>query len=181
MKASARHCSSRRRAARCASTSVENQKLDQALERVNKTLTLAPDGAVSMTLLLMRVSPDAGRIEWCSAGHDPAILYDVEKDEFVELDGIQLPLGRVEDVDYRLQSRDEFKSGQLIVAASDGVWTTRNDAGEEFGKQRLRELIRQNALRPAIQIGRELESALTTFRGSEPMRDDATYVVVRRV
>jgi serine phosphatase RsbU (regulator of sigma subunit) len=160
---------------------VGNQRLDAAMERVNRTLCTSPGNHLFMSLLLMRVDPKTGEIIWSSAGHDPAIVYDSHEDKFVELEGAEIPLGKMEDVDYRTHSHAGFASGQVLFVGTDGIWETRNAQGEEFGKQRLQKLIRENALRPSVQIGREIEAAIAEFRGEAPTADDLTYVVVRYV
>jgi phosphoserine phosphatase RsbU/P len=160
---------------------VGNQRLDAAMERVNRTLCTSTDNHLLMSLLLMRIDPETGEVIWSSAGHDAAIIYDSHEDRFIELEGAEIPLGKMESVDYRTHSHAGFASGQLLVLGTDGIWETRNPQGDEFGKQRLQQVIRENALRPSVQIGRELEAALAAFRGELPVSDDVTYVVVRFV
>jgi phosphoserine phosphatase RsbU/P len=157
----------------------DNQLLDVALERVNRTFT--GESGVIMTLLLMRISGDSGEIVFSSAGHDPGFIYDPDSNEFTNLVGMQHALGKLETVDYRMSTHRGFKSGQVLVLTTTGIIETRSATGEEFGAARLQELIRRNALRPAVQIGRELESALSAFRGTTQSSEDVTYIVVRAV
>jgi sigma-B regulation protein RsbU (phosphoserine phosphatase) len=67
----------------------------------------------------------------------------------------------------------------VVVIATDGVHETRNDADEMFGGQRLRQLIRKLADRPAATIQQEIVSALQDFRKGGPQEDDLTLVVIK--
>jgi serine phosphatase RsbU (regulator of sigma subunit) len=51
--------------------------------------------------------------------------------------------------------------------------------GEEYGKDRLREVVRECAARPAEEIVRAVRERLTAFRGDVKSVDDVTFVVVK--
>ena len=59
------------------------------------------------------------------------------------------------------------------------LWESRDEAREFYGKERMMEIIKMNADKPAKAIGHALEADLATFRGSAPILDDVTYVVVK--
>jgi len=48
-----------------------------------------------------------------------------------------------------------------------------------FGRERIRDLIRRHHAETAGQIGAAIAAALDEFRGSEPLVDDITFVVLR--
>jgi sigma-B regulation protein RsbU (phosphoserine phosphatase) len=48
-----------------------------------------------------------------------------------------------------------------------------------FGKDRLREVIKQNANQPAELITRAIHDAVRTFRGTVDQQDDITLVVIK--
>jgi Serine phosphatase RsbU, regulator of sigma subunit len=51
--------------------------------------------------------------------------------------------------------------------------------GEQYGKDRLREVIRECAARSADEIVRSVRERLTAFRGDVKSVDDVTFVVVK--
>ena len=59
------------------------------------------------------------------------------------------------------------------------IWETRNPEGEEFGKERLRGIIRETADRSAADIIDAIVSRLDGFRGRKNPEDDVTLVVVK--
>jgi sigma-B regulation protein RsbU (phosphoserine phosphatase) len=152
----------------------------QVVSEVNRLLAMDTVGTGRfMTLFYLELAQDRGELRWVRAGHDPAMLYDPTTDTFTDLGGPGLPLGAVEDYAYQDSVRPGLKPGQVLLVGSDGLWEARNQAGEMFGKDRVRAVIRANAHLPAGEVLETLLSAMTAFRGSQPVEDDVTLVVLR--
>jgi sigma-B regulation protein RsbU (phosphoserine phosphatase) len=117
-------------------------------------------------------------LKWVRAGHEPAILYDAVADTFEELGGRGMPLGVFRSVDFDMQRRS-LTAGQTIFVGTDGIWEARNDAGEMFGKDRFKALIRAHADRPAGEVVSAVLDAVTGFHGSGKQEDDITLVVIK--
>ncbi len=132
-----------------------------------------------MTMLLMTLDAHRKEMYWASAGHDPPIVYDPQTDRFVDFDLGGVPLGIVEGQTYEEYVFDDVRANQVYVAATDGVWETRNSSDELFGKDRIRELIRQSAPEPAAVIGELLHAELSRFRGEHSQDDDITFVIIK--
>jgi sigma-B regulation protein RsbU (phosphoserine phosphatase) len=75
---------------------------------------------------------------------------------------------------------DRFRS-EASFLLTDGVWEAQNEADEQFGKDRIREIVRQNAHRSAREIAEAVCSAVQAFCGEAKQLDDITFVVARRV
>ncbi len=133
-----------------------------------------------MTLFLAVIGGESGAMRFVSAGHDPAIVYDPEADTFTELTSDDIPLGIRPDWRYEELSRPGPAGGENILIGTDGLWDTRSPRGEHFGKDRLREVIRQNHARSAEQIAEAVIDAVDDFRGREAQRVDLTLVVIKR-
>ena len=103
------------------------------------------DSGRFMTLFYSQIDADNSIIRWVNAGHDPAIVYDPDKNTFGELNGGRnLALGVMEDAEYTELQRN-IAPGQIIVIATDGIWEARGPNDEMFGKERLYKIVRQNA------------------------------------
>ena len=72
-----------------------------------------------------------------SAGHGPPIIYDTQTDRFIEIDGGGIPLGIFETVEYEEYIQPGLASGQIIIAATDGIWETKGQNGTLYGMERL--------------------------------------------
>jgi sigma-B regulation protein RsbU (phosphoserine phosphatase) len=155
----------------------DSADLRGALARVNRIL-LGANSGLFMTMTLLRICAVTGTVEWASAGHDSPILHDPADGSFRELDGAQMPLGLM-TLDFKTYRTDGLRPGMLLFLGTDGVWETRDAAGDFFGKDRVRSVIAQHATRSAREIGDALEAELAQFRGDAAVRDDVTFVIVR--
>jgi sigma-B regulation protein RsbU (phosphoserine phosphatase) len=135
-----------------------------------------------MTMLLLIVEPADGIVRWASAGHDPALLYDPETDDFHELEGADLILGVEVACQYHNFQHIGIRPGCVLFIGTDGVWEARDAANDMFGKDRLRDVIRRAARRgegSAREVADALNRALDTFVGSSKFHDDVTFVVAK--
>lgn len=155
--------------------------LATAMEDVNQQLCLSQFTGRFMTAFCLVVDKAENELRWVSAGHDPAFVYDAETDTFSELAGEDIPIGLQADWRYNQFQRAGFKVGEVIVMGTDGIWECRNAANEMFGKERLKDLIRQHAAEPAADIAHAIQRAVHTYRGDRDQQDDITLVVVKVV
>ena len=153
--------------------------LDDLLTHMNDLLVEDTAGHRFMTMVMVVFDTERKVMQWASAGHDLPLLYDARDDRFIELDGGGLPLGILPDEQYEQMTVGDVHAGQVCVIATDGVWEARNTHGEEFGRQRLRELIRRCADLTSEQISAQIHQTVTEFRGETEQLDDITFVVVK--
>lgn len=130
------------------------------------------------SLFYLRVDLAAAELQWVRAGHDPAILYYPERDEFKELKGKGLVLGL--NPNFAYQGNTFRLSGErlLILMVSDGVWESVNGQDEQFGKERVHAIVRQNSHLSPRALLASMSSAIDQFRGVTPLSDDITMVAV---
>jgi phosphoserine phosphatase RsbU/P len=70
--------------------------------------------------------------------------------------------------------------GDCLVLYSDGVADARSDSGEEFGDERLLELLVHARTQPAAAIIEHVFDAIDRFAANAPQFDDITILVLRR-
>jgi len=129
-----------------------------------------------MTLFFLMIEAQTGRLTWVRAGHDPALLYSPDSDHFEKLAGEGLPLGVDENWLYRDYAAT-VSPGQIVILTTDGVWETRNNEGEMFGRDRFKEIIRRNSNLESESIRQAIIDAVAIFRGKAQQEDDITLVV----
>jgi sigma-B regulation protein RsbU (phosphoserine phosphatase) len=132
-----------------------------------------------MTLFYLTIDTNRRDILWVRAGHDPALMYHPESKKIEELKGSGVALGIVDDFEYVEHCRNELNDGQIIVIGTDGVWEALNTKGEMFGKQRLCNIIQENAEKSARAILDVGFTALRKFMAGAQLQDDATLVVIK--
>jgi sigma-B regulation protein RsbU (phosphoserine phosphatase) len=154
--------------------------IEQVVADVNRHLTLdVKDSGRFMTLFYIEIDRPNKIARWVNAGHDPAILYDPQKDTFENLDGTtHIALGVMEDVEYRSAQR-RIAAGQIIVIATDGIWEARNPDDAMFGKDRLYKIIRQNASATAGEIKTAIVQSIRRFQKNAKLQDDMTVIIAK--
>jgi serine phosphatase RsbU (regulator of sigma subunit) len=153
--------------------------LPDLIGRLNRMLAADHEGNRFMTMHLGVLDSRTGMYRWVSAGHDPAILYDPAKDRFEEIDVGDMPLGIMDDLEFTEHSLGPLQPGQVVFVGTDGVWELPNAQNEPFGKDRLRQALRETAAEPAERIAGVLRERIIAFRGAVKPVDDITFVIVK--
>jgi serine phosphatase RsbU (regulator of sigma subunit)/pSer/pThr/pTyr-binding forkhead associated (FHA) protein len=132
-----------------------------------------------VTLFYAELDPKSGSLSFVNAGHNPPLI--VHTDGTVEhLGAGGLPLGIIPHAEYR-EGRTQLNPGDVLVIYSDGVSEALGPTGEEFGPERLYDVVAQNVTASASGIRDRIESALTKFAQGTPANDDITLVIVKRL
>ena len=131
-----------------------------------------------MTLFYSEVDANSKLFRWVRAGHEPAILYNPGTDSFEELKGRGLPLGVMEKTAYH-ECEVQLSTGQIVVISTDGICESCDSDGTMFGKDRLRDKIRDHAAKNAKEIVSTLMQDFQEFIAPLPQQDDATLVVIK--
>ena len=136
------------------------------------------DSGRFMTLFVGRLNTGDRELTWVRAGHDPALLYDPFLDRFEELEGRGLPLGVQADFKFE-EYRVSLAQGSILLMGTDGIWEARDRAGRQFGKDRLRELVKDRARDSARKIVQGVITGVNNFLDGLPHQDDITLLVAK--
>jgi sigma-B regulation protein RsbU (phosphoserine phosphatase) len=156
-------------------------EVDPAPERVasllNRVLVRTGDRRAFMSLFYAVLAPATGQIEYVCAGH-PFPLLRRASGGVEELGRGSFPLGLRDGLESNAATVT-LEPGDLLLLYSDGLPEAVNGAGEAFGYDALRQLLRVEGTPQAIHD--RLLRALTTHIAGEPLKDDVSIVVVARV
>ncbi len=115
------------------------------------------------------------RFIYCNAGHNPP--YKVSRNgKIEELDAGGLILGMMADVDYETASVD-LEPGDRIVMYTDGITEAMNRQGEEFGEERLKQIVIDGLALSSQELLDHIVSEVNRFAEGMQQADDITMVV----
>ncbi len=130
------------------------------------------------TGIIARLATGSGRLEWSCAGHPrPLLLRD--RKVVAELDcPTVLPFGLADGPP--APRTEELQPGDAVLLYTDGVVEARTPDGEQFGLERLTDLLEREAAsgQPAEEILRRLLRAVLDHQAGG-LRDDATLLLVQ--
>jgi len=150
------------------------------LARVNDLLVADLDSARFVTCFFALLDGPAARVRYASAGQGPIIFYDRAGDAFEELPATALPLGVMEHMPFDEHVERALAPGDMMAAVTDGFFEAINTDDEQFGTERIRELLRRDRDLPCAEIIQDLRQAVDEFTDYAPQADDLTAIIVRR-
>ena len=150
----------------------------QLMKLLNETLLERKVDAQYATLLLMQWSGRENMLTMANAGALPPIICRGGEILDPRVEGV--PLGLLEDRDYD-QMQFQAQSGDLIVLYSDGIEDQLGEGDKDFGRDRLfRRLKKSTTYSPRDVVG-AIFNDIDRFRGSSPLTDDQTLIVLKVV
>ncbi len=144
----------------------------EAITRLNEFICHRTSGGRFLSLWLGVLSPD-GTLRYVDAGHGHWLVRTADgmTDAGERTSGIGIPIGIDPDAAYA-EGTLILKDADRLLLYSDGIIEETSVAGEFFGVERLRGILRSS---PGSEDDiRSIFQALAEFRGSSAMNDDAT-------
>lgn len=132
-----------------------------------------------ITLFYLEVDRRRDTLRWVRAGHEPALVYSPGSGSFSELKGQGVALGVDANLTFMSNEIPLAKEPRLIWIGSDGAWEVENGAGEQFGRERIKQLLAANWTLPSELIIKTVVEEINAFRGNTPQHDDITLAVVK--
>lgn len=151
----------------------------EIVQNVNVYLSENTPSNRFVTLFIAELDPITGEFEYINAGHNPPLVAR-NIDTVEELGSGGFPLGIMPNCNYEL-GKTKLEKGQALVIYSDGVSEANNPTGEEYGMDRLGDVVKNNIQRSASGLRDKVESSLSDFSQNTPAGDDITLVIVKRV
>jgi serine phosphatase RsbU (regulator of sigma subunit) len=126
--------------------------------------------------------PKKKTFEFIRAGHNP-VLYSTNRNSaptFIQPKGLAIGLDSGKKFDDIIQQETiQLNPDDTLVLFTDGLPEARNEKGEEFGDERLCQVIRENHNLTAAQIKETVLEEIMNFVGETPLHDDLTFIVMK--
>lgn len=149
----------------------------ELVERLNHHVYESSSLNKFITLLIATISDDGKVFQYVNAGHNPGVVLRADGTVAL-LESGGLPLGLLSETRYEGASV-ELGPGDLVCLYSDGITECERPDEEEYGLERLIELLREHRETPLGGIVRAIDEAVTDFAAGLPQGDDQTVVLLR--
>ncbi|MFN2406902.1 MAG: PP2C family protein-serine/threonine phosphatase [Pyrinomonadaceae bacterium] len=116
-------------------------------------------------------------LSYSNAGHNPPVLVNAAgTSRFIERG--EQPLGMFRDTRYH-QYYLEMEPGDVLVLYTDGATEALSPSGEEFGRERLAQAVKDAYARPAREMIATLQMAILEWTEQAGSNDDVTFFVIK--
>lgn len=151
---------------------------EQALVRLNQFLCEKSSPSRFITLFVFVLNTD-GIGKFISAGHNTAYLFRRATGELDELASNNLILGAFDFASFR-STPLQLQEGDVLITYSDGLTEAENPEGEMLGEERLKDVIRREALVGAGCLEQRLLETIQDFTRGRAQTDDITLVILEK-
>jgi sigma-B regulation protein RsbU (phosphoserine phosphatase) len=127
------------------------------------------------TLFYGRIHTRRRTLTFCNAGHPPPFLF--RKTNSLRLATGGRVAGLFRDTEFQEETMD-LEKGDLLVVFTDGFTEVFNGSEEEFGEERLGDLIRKARKAELEALFERIVAATRDWSGSEDQADDMTMVII---
>ena len=131
-------------------------------ERLNDALCRSSSVARYATAFLADFDPETRRMTYSNAGHLPGLV--IRGAETIRCEEGGLPIGLFEGVKYETGSL-ALAQGDLLALFTDGVSEAPAPDGEEFGAERLADLLRGHLESPLDAASKQCSTRCSTGSG----------------
>jgi sigma-B regulation protein RsbU (phosphoserine phosphatase) len=134
-----------------------------------------------VTLFLARFDSRTYDLTYCNAGHNPPLLLRPQSSSKEPLSCLRptgAAIGLVEALQFGTETVT-LAPGDVLLLYTDGVTEAINPQEEEFGQERLAELVRRSSQWSARELVREVRGHVQAFTHGQPLADDTTIVACK--
>lgn len=150
----------------------------QVISRVNQVLCKKSIGMIFATVMFLRLDPATGNCICANAGHLPG-FYRSADGEVSEIFGATgMPVGIMADETYSSVAAP-INPGDLLLLVTDGVTEAKDASGENFGFDRLKDVIK-TVTPHAEMVTQDLRLKITTFTSGQTKKDDIAIIAISR-
>jgi len=123
-----------------------------------------------------------GKVRFCRAGHTPVLHYKKSKNEFDVINPKGIGIGLNDKGMFEKTLSEEIiatEKDDILFFYTDGVTEMMNMAKLQFGEERIKKIIIENAEKSAEEIKEKILKTIQRFRANAPVNDDLTLVLLK--
>lgn len=154
--------------------------LETAFIQVNNQLADALPSDRFITAFIGLLDSAAHRLRFHSGGQAPILYFQAASGACTHHNPTSFPLAAMPLWKMRPAVILEMEPGDILVLLSDGIYEYHDASGEQFGEQRVVDIVQAHHGKPAAELSAILLDAVKTFANGAPQEDDITVVLVKR-
>ncbi|MCI0452425.1 MAG: anti-sigma factor antagonist [Candidatus Latescibacteria bacterium] len=161
-----------------------NRNASDVMSKMNTFVTDDMKKGMFVTMFYVILDSKNRVISYASAGHNPMILYRHETRETFFLNPRGFPVG-ISLPDETLFRRSislekvRLKKDDMLVIYTDGVTEAMNEKREQYGEERLIQIVKTHGHLPPDDFIARLDAELKNFTAGHPQSDDITVVAIK--
>jgi sigma-B regulation protein RsbU (phosphoserine phosphatase) len=163
----------------CLCTQIKaDYSISSVMSTMNDTVYGFVHGDLFMGLCYVIVNLEDHTISFSNAGHAYPYHYHIDTKQVDTLESNACLLGVLE-YQYFETTQSEWADGDIFVLYTDGITEARSKEGEEFGTEKLKRLVIENAHLPPAQMKKTILHEFDNFCQGVVQADDVSLVIVR--
>jgi serine phosphatase RsbU (regulator of sigma subunit) len=156
------------------------------LARMNEFVYRSTPASKYATFFYAQLDEQCRQLRYVNAGHNPPYLLRAGQGSVVgsappeieELSAGGTVVGMFPEMEYE-EATVALCPGDVLLVFTDGVPEAHNPANEEFGEERLQQLLRQTAHLPANEIRARISAEMKNWMRDAEQYDDLTFIVMK--
>ncbi|THB62593.1 MAG: GAF domain-containing protein [Spirochaetaceae bacterium] len=154
------------------------QQTSRVLRWINRGIASQVGIEHYATMSYLTYEIETRELVYSNAAHHPMMVYRAAEKTVESCDTPGLPIGLDKFSEYGEQRLD-LAEGDILCLYTDGISEAMNDSGEQFGVDRMNELLIKHAEEDADAIVKLVVDAVNEFAGDTPQHDDQTIMVLK--
>jgi sigma-B regulation protein RsbU (phosphoserine phosphatase) len=160
--------------------------LPRLVARMNECVYRSTPPSKYATFFYALLDEQRRQLRYVNAGHNapyllragPGATSDSASAEIEQLSTGGTVVGMFPDMPYE-EAVVELRPGDVLLAFTDGVPEAHSPENEEFGEERLQQLLRRIAHLPADEISARIAAEMKDWIGDAEQYDDLTFIVLK--
>jgi sigma-B regulation protein RsbU (phosphoserine phosphatase) len=156
----------------------DNSTPVHTVQKANDLLINEARSSMFVTVLYAALDSKGKVLHYVNAGHNPPLVFKGGTGEIILLRTRGIALGVMDDIEFE-EKQLKLESNDMLVMYTDGVTEAVNKAQEEFGTERLQQMLLKNNNLTARDFMEKLKNEVLAFSEGQPQFDDITLVVLK--
>jgi sigma-B regulation protein RsbU (phosphoserine phosphatase) len=163
----------------------QHRSPSKVLSCINAAMEHTMQRTMFITMVYAVIDLETEQLTLARAGHELPIFYDQHTKGGLDVEPIQSPgmaVGMVPPAIFDSIIKDtsiHFGSNDVLLLYTDGVTEAANATGDEYGSERLIELLRNHGDKDAQEIIEQTLDSVKRFSQSTSQQDDLTLIAVK--